>query len=305
MLTNFTQVLAAVRDLPPRRVVVAAAQDDAVLQAVAAARAQGIADFILVGDRERIKQAAAAAGVDVGDCPVVAEPDDRKAALRAAALVSSGEADVLMKGMLSTADLLRAVLDKEVGLRTGRVLSHAAVMQVPGFPRLLIVTDGGMNIAPDIQHKADIVQNAVYLAAALGIAPARVAVLAAIEVVNPDMPATLAAAALAKMAERGQIKGAVIDGPLALDNAINAAAARHKGIKSAVAGEADILLVPDIEAGNILCKALVYFAGGTLAGLVLGARRPIVVTSRADSPESKVMSLACAVLLCGQDEFGD
>lgn len=302
MLTNFAQVLAAVRGLPPRKVAVAAAQDDAVLQAAAEARAQGIADFILVGDEGRLERAAAAAGVDLTGFTVVTEPDDRQAAYRAAALVSGGQADVLMKGMISTADLLRAVLDKDVGLRTGRVLSHASVFQVPGFARLLIVTDGGMNIAPDIQHKADIVQNAVTLAASLGISPVRVAVLAAVEVVNPDMPATLAAAALAKMAERGQIKGAVIDGPLALDNAINAAAAQHKGIKSPVAGQADILLVPDIEAGNILGKALVYFSGATMAGLVLGARRPVVVTSRADSPESKVMSLACAALLCTQDE---
>lgn len=302
MLTNFAQVLAAVRGLPPCRVAVAAAQDDAVLQAAAEARAQGIADFILVGDEERLRQAAADAGVDLTGFTVVAEPDDRQAAYQAASLVSSGQADVLMKGMISTAELLRAVLDKDIGLRTGRVLSHAAVFQVPGFARLLIVTDGGMNIAPDIQHKADIVQNAAALAAALDIAPVRVAVLAAVEVVNPDMPATLAAAALAKMAERGQITGVIIDGPLALDNAINAAAAHHKGIKSPVAGQADILLVPDIEAGNILGKALVYFAGATMAGLVLGARRPIVVTSRADRPESKVMSLACAALLCAQGE---
>ncbi|VBB06260.1 phosphate acetyl/butaryl transferase [Lucifera butyrica] len=297
MLRNFAAVLDAVRGMPPRRVAVAVAQDDAVLEAIKAAQEEKIADFVLIGDRVKIEKAAAGLNIDLRGLEIVNEPDDRQAAYQAVALVSRGQADVLMKGLINTADLLRAVLDKEIGLRTGRVLSHAAVFDVPGFDRLVMVTDGGMNIVPTLQQKAEIIQNSVMLAAALGLRPAKVAVLAAVEVINPDMPATLEAAALAKMADRGQIKGAIVDGPLALDNAISLEAARHKGIKSAVAGCADILLVPDIEAGNLLGKSLVYFAGGKIAGLVLGAAKPVVVTSRADSPEAKLMSIAMGALL--------
>ncbi|SDF19826.1 phosphate butyryltransferase [Sporolituus thermophilus] len=297
MLKSFADVLAAVKGLPPRRVAVAAAQDDAVLEAVRGAKEQGIADFILVGDRDKIERTAAKVSVSLEGLTIIHEADDRQAAYRAVALVSGGEADVLMKGLINTADLLRAVLDKEVGLRTGRVLSHAAVFEVPGFDRLLTITDGGMNIAPTLAQKADIIQNSVGLAKVLGISPAKVAVLAAVEVVNPDMPATLDAAALAKMADRGQIKGAVVDGPLALDNAINLEAARHKGITSPVAGLADILLVPNIEVGNALGKSLIYFARGRMAGLILGAAKPVIVTSRADTYEGKILSIALGALL--------
>ena len=296
MIKSYQELLDAVRGLPPKRVAVAAAQDDAVLEAVQGAKAQGIADFVLVGDKAKIQSLADNMGITLDGLTIVHEPDDRKAAFHAVSLVSRGEADVLMKGLIGTADLLRAVLDKEVGLRTGRVLSHAAAFELAGLNRLLIVTDGGMNINPTLQQKADIIQNSVGLAKTLGVTPAKVAVLAAVELVNPDMPATMEAAALAKMAERGQIKGAIVDGPLALDNAISEEAARHKGIKSPVAGMADILLVPDIEAGNMLVKSLVYFAGSKLAGLVLGAAKPVVVTSRADTHESKILSIALGVL---------
>lgn len=296
MIKSYQELLDAVRGLPPKRVAVAAAQDDAVLEAVQGAKAQGIADFVLVGDKAKIHSLADNMGITLDGLTIVHEPDDRKAAFHAVSLVSRGEADVLMKGLIGTADLLRAVLDKEVGLRTGRVLSHAAAFELAGLNRLLIVTDGGMNINPTLQQKADIIQNSVGLAKTLGVTPAKVAVLAAVELVNPDMPATMEAAALAKMAERGQIKGAIVDGPLALDNAISEEAARHKGIKSPVAGMADILLVPDIEAGNMLVKSLVYFAGSKLAGLVLGAAKPVVVTSRADTHESKILSIALGVL---------
>lgn len=296
-LTSFEDILNAVKGKAPKRVAVAAAQDDAVLEAVRGAREQKIAEFTLVGDIDKIKAIAAKLEVNLNDVSLVHEPDDRTAAYRAVALVSSGQADVLMKGLINTADLLRAVLNKEVGLRTGRVLSHAAVYELPDFERLLIVTDGGMNIAPTLQQKADIIQNSVLLANVLGINPAKVAVLAAVEVINPDMPATLEAAALTQMANRGQIRGAIVDGPLAFDNAINLEAARHKGITSQVAGAADILVTPDIEAGNILGKSLVYIAKVKFAGLVLGAAKPIVVTSRADSYEAKLMSIALGTLL--------
>lgn len=296
-LKSFEDILGAVKDKAPKRVAVAAAQDAAVLEAVQGAHEQKIAEFTLVGDIDRIKATAEKLKVSLDDVHMVHEPDDRKAAYRAVALVSSGQADVLMKGLINTADLLRAVLDKEVGLRTGRVLSHTAVYEVPGFDRLLMITDGGMNISPTLQQKADIIHNSVQLAKVLGIHPAKVAILAAVEVVNPDMPATLEAAALAKMAERGQIKDAIVDGPLALDNAISSEAARHKGIKSPVAGQADILITPDIEAGNMLGKALVYIARSKIAGLVLGAAKPVVVTSRADTYEAKLISIALGALL--------
>lgn len=296
MVRSYQELLDAVRGLPPKRVAVAAAQDDAVLEAVQGAKAQGLADFVLVGDKGKIQTLADSMNISLNSLTIVHEPDDRKAAFHAVSLVSRGEADVLMKGLIGTADLLRAVLDKEVGLRTGRVLSHAAAFELAGLNRLLIVTDGGMNINPTLQQKADIIQNSVGLAKTLGVTPAKVAVLAAVELVNPDMPATMEAAALAKMAERGQIKGAIVDGPLALDNAVSEEAARHKGIKSPVAGMADILVVPDIEAGNMLVKSLVYFGGSKLAGLVLGAAKPVVVTSRADTHESKILSIALGVL---------
>ncbi|HWR44003.1 phosphate butyryltransferase [Sporomusa sp.] len=297
LLKSFEDILDAVKNKSPKRVAVAAAQDDAVLEAVQGAREQKLADFTLVGDIDKIKATADKLGVTLDDVKMIHEPDERKAAYRAVALVSSGEADVLMKGLINTADFLRAVLDKEIGLRTGRVLSHTAVYELPGFNRLIMITDGGMNIAPTLQQKADIIQNCVQLANVLGISPAKIAVLAAVEVVNPDMPATLEAAALAKMADRGQIKGAIVDGPLALDNAINLEAAKHKGIRSPVAGMADILVTPDIEAGNMLGKSLVYIANGKIAGLVLGAAKPVVVTSRADTYEAKIMSIALGALL--------
>ena len=297
MVKTFSEVLEAVHGMPPKRVAVAAAQDEAVLEAVKGAKEQGIADFILVGNTGKIKAMAEKLEISLTDIEIIHEIDEYQAAYQAVSMVSRGEADVVMKGFVNTADFLRAVLDKEVGLRTGRVLSHVAVFDIPSLNRLLMITDGGMNIAPSLQQKADIIQNCVQLAHVLGIDPAKVAVLAAVEVVNPDMPATLEAAALAKMADRGQIKGAIVDGPLAFDNAISLTAAKHKGIKSPVAGCADILVVPDIEAGNMLGKSLVYFASGQVAGLILGAMKPVIVTSRADTFEAKMMSIALGVLL--------
>lgn len=297
MIQNFAAVLEAVRDCQPSRVAVAAAHDDAVLEAVKAAKQTQIADFMLVGDQDKIKKIADSIDLSLQDIQVIHESDDIKSAYVAVQLVSSGKADLVMKGYINTADLLRAVLDKEIGLRTGRVLSHAAVIEVPAFDRLLIITDGGMNIAPNLMQKADIIQNSVELGKALGISPVRVAVLGAVEVLNPDMPATLEAAALAKMADRGQIRGAMVDGPLALDNALSVAAAEHKKIHSPVAGLADVLLVPNIEAGNILGKAALFLAKGKMAGLILGARKPVIVTSRSDSHEGKLLSIAMGSLL--------
>lgn len=297
MITTFDEVIQAALQGEPARVAVAAAQDDAVLFAARDAMAQGLATFTLFGDSHKIQAAAEKAGISLDGMPVIHEPDDAKSAMRAVETVSLGKADVVMKGILNTSDLLRAVLDKEIGLRTGRVLSHLAVFEIPRFNRLIGVTDGGMNIVPSLQQKADIIQNAAEVFRVFGADPVKVAVLAAVEVVNPDMPVTIDAAALAKMADRGQMKGIIVDGPLALDNAVSEEAAKHKGIVSPVAGKADLLLVPNLEVGNVLGKSLVYMAGSKIAGLVMGARRPVVVTSRADTPESKVCSIALASLV--------
>jgi phosphate butyryltransferase len=209
--------------------------------------------------------------------------------------VSTREATVLMKGNIPTSSLLKAVLNKEYGLRTGNVLSHVAVFEVPDFDRFTIVTDAGMNIAPELEQKAQMIKNAAALARAIGIECPKVAPIAAVEVVNPAMQATIDAAALSVMNKRGQITGCIVDGPLALDNAVSALAAEHKGIQSEVAGRADILLVPTIEVGNVLYKSLIYFAKAKVGAVIAGAKAPIVLTSRADSAESKLYSLALAI----------
>lgn len=297
MIRSFEAVLEAVKAKEPKRIAVAAAQDEAVLTAVQDAKVRGIADFTLIGDSEKIKHLANMHGISLEGIEIIHEKEDRKAAYHAVSLVSSGQADVLMKGLINTADILRAVLDKEIGLRTGRVLSHVFIYDLPQLDRLLMITDAAVNIAPTLKEKADIIQNSVNMANALGIIPAKVAILAALETVNPNMPATIEAAALAKMADRKQIKGAMIDGPLGFDNAISLEAAKHKGIDSEVAGVADILMVPDIEAGNMLAKSLSYFAGGRIAGLALGTAKPVILTSRADTPDTKLMSIALSTLV--------
>lgn len=297
MMRSFRDVLQAAQQGRPSRIAVAVAEDEDVLLALADAYRHGLAQAALVGDRDKIKAAAVRAGIELGGFDIVHEPDAKAAARQAVALVSSGQAQLVMKGLISTADILRAVLDKEIGLRTGRVLSHVAVMEIDGYDRLMLLTDAAMNIAPDVSQKAQIVQNAVIVAKALGIKQPKVAPLAAVEVANPDMPATLDAAILAKMADRGQLKGCLIDGPLALDNAVSPEAARHKGITSPVAGMADILLAPNIETGNALYKSVVYFAKAQIGGIIAGAKAPVILTSRADSPQTKLNSIALGVIV--------
>lgn len=297
MITSFEELIQKAVDKESQRVAVAVAEDAEVLAAVKDAKALGIADFTLVGDKKKIVNISEEVGLDLGGIEVVDAANPVEACRTAVQLVSSGQAQLVMKGLVGTAVILRAVLDKEIGLRTGNLLSHVAILEAVGYDRLILMTDGGMNIAPDLQQKAQIVQNAVEVACSLGFENPKVAPLAALELVNPDMPATVDAALLAKMAERGQIKNCIIDGPLALDNAISKEAAKHKGIVSAVAGEADILLVPYIEVGNVLYKSMVYFAGAQAAGVIAGARAPIVLTSRADSHQTKVNSIAAAVLM--------
>ena len=279
------------------RVVVAAAEDGDVLEAVHTANVEGIVEATLVGDPDKISKVARDKGVDISSFEVIPATNEEEAAMKAVQAVSSGEGDLLMKGFIKTSTLLKAVLNKEWGLRSGRLLSHLFLFEVPRLGRVIGLTDGGLNTYPGLQEKVSIVNNAVSCCHALGVERPRVAALAAVEVVNPDMPCTLDAAALVQMNRRNQIKGCVIDGPLALDNALSEEAARHKGVVSEVAGHADVLLVPDIEAGNIFAKAIVYLTKNKTAGFVLGAKVPVVLTSRADSAETKLLSIASAVAL--------
>lgn len=297
LITTIQGIIDNAKEVAKQTLVVAAAEDNEVLAAVSEAVKLGIVDAILVGDQEQINKIASSEGYDISSCKIINEPNKVQAARRSVEMVSKGEADLVMKGLLGTADILRAVLDKEIGLRTGRVLSHTAVFEIKDYDRLFILTDGAMNIAPDLSQKAQIIQNAVTVAKALGIAQAKVAPLAAVELVNPDMQPTLDAASLSQMAARGQIKDCIVDGPLALDNAVSLEAAEHKGIKSPVAGKADILLVPNIEAGNVLYKSIVYFAKAKTAGIISGAKAPVVLTSRSDTHEAKLYSIALGVLV--------
>ena len=251
---------------------------------------------ILVGPTSKIEAAAKSLGVDLNEVQIVDTPHSQASAARAVELVREGCAELLMKGSLHTDELLAAVVARETGLRTGRRISHAFIMDVPTYHKVLIVTDAAINILPALEDKADICQNAIDLAMSLGLEAPKVAILAAVETVTSKMPATIDAAALCKMAERGQIKGGILDGPLAFDNAISRQAAEIKGIHSAVAGDPDILLAPDLEAGNMLAKQLSFLANADSAGLVLGARVPIILTSRADTVRSRIASCAVAVL---------
>ncbi|MGC9320447.1 MAG: bifunctional enoyl-CoA hydratase/phosphate acetyltransferase, partial [Armatimonadota bacterium] len=257
----------------------------------------GIAEAVLVGDREQIAEEAETAELDLTEVSVIDEKNDLRAAAVATEMVSTGRADILMKGQIHTDDFLRAVLDREKGLRSGHIMSHVFILETAHLGRLTMVTDGAMNIAPDLVTKADIILNAVYLAQLLGVGEPNVGVLAATEVVNPDMQATVDAAVLSKMSQRGQFPSCCIDGPFALDNAVSELAAGIKRISGPVAGNCDILLVPDIEAGNMLAKSYVYLAQGRMAGVLVGASAPVVLTSRADSAESKLYSIATAMLM--------
>lgn len=252
---------------------------------------------MLVGPRDRIEAVAAEAGLDLSGLAIEDVPHSHAAAARAAELARDGEVEALMKGSLHTDELMTAVVVREAGLRTKRRVSHCFVLQTPHYPRPFIVTDAAINLAPDLQQKADIIRNAIDLAHTIGVDVPRVAILAAVETVMPSMPATLDAAALCKMADRGQIEGGVLDGPLAFDNAVSIAAARTKGIVSDVAGQADILVVPDLESGNMLAKQLMYMGEAASAGIVLGAKVPVILTSRADSNASRIASCAIAVML--------
>jgi phosphate butyryltransferase len=278
-------------------VAVAGAQQSEVMLAGLDAEVAGLAEVILVGDQPQIEQIATEEQFDISRMEIIHVPEPHEAAFRVMQLVSESKADIAMKGKIETSDFLRAALTKELGLRTGRLFTHVASFEIPGFDRLIFISDAGVVVAPDLEEKVQIVQNAIFVAHALDIRLPRVAVLAATEVVNPKIPTTLDAANLSKMADRGQIRGGLVDGPLALDNAISPDSARIKGIKSEVAGYADILIAPDIEAGNVLAKAITYFAQGKMAGVVVGARCPLILPSRSDTREAKLVSLALGVML--------
>jgi len=294
---RFRALLARAAGLKPMTTAIAYPCDANAIGAAVEAAQAGLIAPILVGPKAKIEAAAREARVEIASYRQLDAPDSVGAAVAAVALVTRGEAQLLMKGSLHTDELLHAVLAPESNLHTGRRLSHVYLFDVPSYPKPLLVTDAAVNIAPDVEEKRDIIQNAIDLAHMMGIAEPKVALLSAVETINPKIKSTLDAAALCKMAERGQIRGGVLDGPLAFDNAISPAAAAEKGIVSPVAGQADILLVPDLEAGNMLAKQLSFFAGADAAGVVLGARVPIILTSRADAERTRMASCAVAVLI--------
>jgi phosphate acetyltransferase len=294
---KYDQLLEMARKVPPLTAAVVHPCDESSLAGAIDAARIGLLVPLLVGPAARIRETAQRTGIDISRYEIVEAPHSHGAAERAVQLVREGRAAALMKGALHTDELMGAVVDREKGLRTSRRLSHCFVMDVPAYAQPLIITDAAINIAPTLEDKVDIVQNAIDLAQALGVPEPHVAILSAMETVNPKVPSTIEAAALCKMADRGQITGGVLDGPLALDNAINVEAARIKGIFSAVAGHANVLVVPDLEAGNMLAKSLSFLAQADAAGIVLGARVPIMLTSRADSVEARLASCAVAVLL--------
>jgi len=293
---KYEQLVARCKSLAPVSTAVVHPCEQSALAGAAEAAAEGLITPIYVGPRARIAEIARQGKIALGSAEIIDAPHSHAAAAQAVALVREGRAELLMKGSLHTDELLGAVVARDSGLRTGRRISHVFIMDVPTYHKVLIVTDAAINIAPSLEDKVDICQNAIDLAVSLGLKQPKVAILAAVETVNSKMPATLDAAALCKMAERGQIKGALLDGPLAFDNAISRDAARTKGIKSEVAGDPDILLAPDLEAGNILAKLLSFLAKADSAGLVVGARVPIILTSRADSVRARIASCAVAML---------
>lgn len=299
-MRNFEEVIKFAKERGPKTISVACCQDKEVLLAVEMARKEGIANATLIGDIEATEVIAKEIGIDLSNYELIDIKDLTEASRKAVELVSTGKADMVMKGIVDTSIVLKAVLDKEIGLRTGKVLSHTAVFDIDGFDRLFFVTDAAMNLAPDTNAKKQIIENAVEVAHALDIEKPNVACICAKEKVNPKMKDTVEAAELQQMCENGEIEGCVVGGPFALDNAVSEEAAHHKGVTHPGAGKADILLVPDIEAGNVLYKSMVFFAKGKNAGLIVGAKAPVILTSRADTEETKLNSIALGVLMAAK-----
>lgn len=297
MIKNLSELVEMAKNKPTQRLAVAAAEDEAVLQAVKSATEDNIVVPVLVGQKEKIEHISEKIGFSLEGIAIHQEENPAEAAKKAVSLIRNGDADVLMKGHVSTGPLLKAVLNKENGLRKGGTLSHVAFIESPYYHKLLCVTDAAMNIAPDLYEKAEIIKNAVEGFHRLGVKKPKVAVIGAVEVVNPKMEATTDAAVLSTMNRRGQIKACEVDGPFAIDNAVSKEAAEHKGIHNTVAGDADIIMLPDINAGNVAYKTLNFLGGGLSAAVIMGATVPVVLTSRADSEKSKLMSIALAAAM--------
>jgi phosphate butyryltransferase len=296
---NYNEIVAEIKKRSLVRISVAVAQDKEVLAAVKLAQDAGIAEAILVGDTSIITPMLEDVGLP-DNTLIIHEPETMKAALKAVSLVKNGQAQVLMKGLINSSDFLRSVLHKEAGLRTGRLLSHLGAFEIPGQEKLLFITDGGMNIAPTLLEKKKILINSMLALHAMGIAEPKVALLTANEAVSEKMPATVDAKALVEMSITGELPSGLVEGPIALDVAVSLEAAKHKGIDSKIAGNVDLMLVPNIETGNALGKSLIYFAKSKMAGIVLGATHPIVMTSRSETPEGKMNSIALACLVNGK-----
>ncbi|AIF50553.1 bifunctional enoyl-CoA hydratase/phosphate acetyltransferase [Pelosinus sp. UFO1] len=296
MYCSYDEIVAEIKNRGQVMISVAVAQDKEVLSAIKMVQEVGIAQAILVGDAALITPMLAEVGLS-NETKIIHEADITKAAQKAVSIVKRGQAQVLMKGLINSSDFLRAVLHKEEGLRTGRLLSHLGAFEIPGQKKLLFITDGGMNIAPTVEEKKEILLNSMLALQAMGIKEPHVAVLTANEVVNGKMPATVDAQTLTQMSAAGQFPLGIIEGPIALDVAVSQDAAKHKGITSKVSGNVDLILVPNIETGNALGKSLIYFANSKMAGIVLGATHPIVMTSRSETPEGKMNSIALACLV--------
>lgn len=299
MITSFRQVEEKIHSYPVQKIAIAAGTDAETLRAVEMAREKNIAECILVGDERTIRETAEKENTSLAGVEIVNVPDPVKAGLAAVQLVSENKAQIFMKGYIHSDDFLRCVLNKEVGLRTENLLSHIFILEATHLGRLLFITDGAMNIAPSLEDKARIISNAVALAQIFEIDEPKVAAISAVEVVTPGIQSTIDAALLAKMSDRRQFHAGIVEGPLALDNAINPQAARYKKIGGVVAGNADILLMPDIVTGNAVAKTFAHITGGTTAGLIFGAKAPVILPSRSDSRESKLMGMACAVYVAG------
>ncbi|MCD6105620.1 MAG: phosphate butyryltransferase [Thermosipho sp. (in: Bacteria)] len=299
-MKKLNELLEKAKKRGPKKVSVAVAEDEVVLNALEKARKEGIINAILVGNKTKIAEIAEENNINLDNYEVIDEKSEYEAAKTAVKLVADKKADFIMKGKIKTGDLMREVLKEEYNLRTGKTLSLVSVFEIPGYHKLLVVSDAGMTIAPTLEQKVDIIKNSVLVAKmALDIEKPKVAILGAVEIVNPKMPATIEAAILAKMNNRNQIKDCLVDGPFALDNAVSMEAAKHKGIESPVAGDADVLIMPDIEAGNIFYKAMVFLGGAKVASTIVGARVPVALTSRADSDEVKLLSLVLTNLMVG------
>ncbi len=296
-IRNFAQLLEAALERAPKRVAIVGAGQRQTLHAARIARGMGLAQCILIDEPDRIYSIADQEGVDLEGMKIIEEGDMIEAAYVATRLIHADEAELVMNGRALPVELMTAALDGERGLRIGRLMSEVTIFEIPDFDRLIFVSDVFLVVKPNLAQKVAIVQNAIDTALELGVEQPKVAILASTEMVNPEMPVNMDAANLSKMAERGQIRGGLVDGPLAIDNAISAKAAAMKDIKSRVAGRADILITPNVESGNILAKAIAYFAQGHMAGVVVGAKCPIVMPSRSDPPEQKLMSLALGIYL--------